>query len=127
MTNASQRLDELEKLLEAGTPGEWLALPGLPKGKDRWRVSDGEDFVCTLFAKHGDFENAPANAAFIAAIHNAAPGLIACATQLRRLHALIVEASETGFNYKTGDWATRLYESQGDTFAALNLLERRDG
>lgn len=48
--------------------------------------------------------------------------------QLKVVHGIIVEASETGFNYKTGDWATRLYESQWETSQALKAaaLPQRD-
>jgi len=55
------------------TPGSWIALPNDPKRDDFWRVSDGEDFICQMFSKHGEFENAKANARLIAS----APTMIA--------------------------------------------------
>lgn len=35
------------------------------------------------------------------------------------VRSIIKDAANTGFNWKDGDWAERLFKSQADTFAAL--------
>ena len=64
--------------MSAHTKGPWMALPVNPKADYYWRVSDGEDFVCQIFSKHGEFDNAKANARLIAA----APELLGALSQL---------------------------------------------
>jgi len=53
--------------VSAHTKGPWMALPDNPKVEAWWHVSDGEDFICQMFSKHGEFDNAKANARLIAA------------------------------------------------------------
>lgn len=53
--------------MSAHTKGPWMALPDNPKADYYWRVSDGENFVCQMFSKHCEFDNAKANARLIAA------------------------------------------------------------
>lgn len=53
-----------------------------------------------------------ANACLIAS----APDLLEA---LELVHKIITEASETGFNYKNGDWPDRLFNSQQKTFKAI--------
>lgn len=56
-----------------------------------------------------------------AALIAAAPELYEA---LKDVNALIAEAAMTGFNYATGDWAQRLYDSQQKTSAALSRVEQ---
>lgn len=46
----------------------------------------------------------------------AAPDMLAA---LRNVQRLIAEAAETGFNWKDGDWAERLFASQHMTSSAI--------
>ncbi len=47
----------------------------------------------------------------------AAPDMLAALLNVRKI---ISEAAQTGFNWKDGDWADRLYESQQMTSAAIS-------
>jgi len=44
---------------------------------------------------------------------------------LKDVNALVSEAAQTGFNYKTGDWAERLFASQWNTSEAIRMAEGR--
>lgn len=65
-----------------------------------------------------DIGDAEADSRLIAA----SPDLYAA---LDAVHKLIVEAALTGFNCNTGTWADRLFASQRNTNAALNLAKGR--
>jgi hypothetical protein len=44
---------------------------------------------------------------------------------LVHVRSIIKDGAETGFNWKEGDWAERLYASQGVTHAALHPRNHR--
>jgi len=71
---------------------------------------------CSSWAKGPNVDEGEANAAFIVKAVNSHEKLVEA---LRLVRGIIVEASAVGFNYKDGDWAERLYASQGDTANAL--------
>ncbi len=48
----------------------------------------------------------------------------AIVSALKVTRTLIAEAAATGFNYKEGDWPTRLFENQAQLSNALELAER---
>lgn len=102
MTNASQRLDELEKLLEAGTAGEWFEddrrVDGSSGHNDYYTVLYGpsgqiladtlnSDCVRLEDGGEGRFYDVvgQANLRAIAALKNDAAGLIACARALVKI------------------------------------------
>ena len=43
---------------------------------------------------------------------------------LMQTRSLVSEAAQTGFNYKDGDWAQRLYENQGKLSAMISKIKR---
>ena len=66
----------------------------------------------TAFVEYPDDPENEANARLIAA----APDMLAA---LRNVQKIISEAALTGFNWKDGDWAERLFASQQVTSAAI--------
>ena len=85
--------------------------------KSFWIVTDKKTWLPRI-AHVPNYEGMPneANAAFIVKAVNNHEKLVEA---LRLVRGIIVEASAVGFNYKDGDWAERLYASQGDTANAL--------
>jgi len=111
------------------TPGPWLYRPhryddwGWIRAQPESDDSVGPLIACAKSGKYMDLAELDvhranktdpyeANARMIAA----APDMLAA---LKALNKLISEAALTGFNYKDGDWADRLYASQQTTSAAI--------
>jgi hypothetical protein len=99
---------------EDHTPGPWEAggltrdrfvLPGETEGEGIFSMGDVNIFPPTGHAGPVAIAAGEANARLIAA----APELLAALIQVREI---IVAGALTGFNCQSGDWATRLYESQ---------------
>jgi len=65
---------------------------------------------------------ADANARLIVKAVNSHDNLVKALENVRKI---IAEGALTGFNYKDGDWAERLFESQQVTSAALAMLKDR--
>lgn len=68
----------------------------------------------------GDVADAEANAELIVRAVNAHDALVAT---LELVRGIISDAALTGFNWRYGDWADRLFASQRDTHAALLLAK----
>jgi hypothetical protein len=66
-----------------------------------------------------EHEPRDANAAFIVKAVNNHEALIKA---LKNVQVLISEAAMTGFNWKDGDWAERLFASQQETSAILRAV-----
>jgi hypothetical protein len=100
-------LDELERLLKAGTPGPWkiernkrciqgpdtgegdaLVITSVMGGSKQWSASPYSQY-CVPGMKDGD-----ANAALIVAAINALPGLIESARRVERLEKLVRDMIE---------------------------------
>jgi hypothetical protein len=88
-------LDELEALLAAATQGEWRVDQS---SSDKWMVVGKPSWACRRNGVQGEWtiaylddlmgehlEEEPANANLIAALHNAAPELIAAARRVKVL------------------------------------------
>lgn len=67
-------------------------------------------------------EMADPNAAFIVNAVNAHDTLV---NAIEAVRAIIIEGAETGFNPRSGDWADRLFRSQGLTYDALKLAGKK--
>jgi hypothetical protein len=103
-------LDELEKLLKAGTPGPWeRALNVVIAGSERvafvWRDEDGQ--------------YSAANAALIVAAINAMPGLIESARRVEEMQAALTVMSEAADQFD--DWD----DDDKKLFVALRLKDLR--
>lgn len=49
------------------------------------------------------------------------------AESIKIVRQIISEASNTGFNYRCGDWPDRLYQSQANTYKSLAAYEKHKG
>lgn len=78
----------------------------------------GGSILPDLAAVHNFPDNCLANARLIAS----APDLLDALLNVRKL---ISEAAMTGFNWKDGDWADRLFFSQQKTSAAIDKAKGR--
>lgn len=89
------------------TPGPWVGF------SDRGRL-----FAIMPAGREGDvcqFSVPPTDAD--GHLMTAAPDLLAALQHVRKL---IVEGAMTGFNYKDGDWAEKLFNSQALSHAAVS-------
>ena len=108
-------LDELLKIAEAATPGPWYA-------NDRM-VSSRPTGSGDVAVAQPDHKAEYANAAHIAAFNpRTAQALVKVAMALVDVRKIIAEGAMEGFNPKAGDWAERLFASQGNTSNALTNL-----
>jgi hypothetical protein len=83
-------LDELEALLAAATQGEWKAgradMATIVEGyESKWIYADGHAVAVASGRISDDWDVVMANANLIAALHNAAPDLIAAARRVKVL------------------------------------------
>lgn len=118
----SDLLTQLKELDAKRTKGPWW-----PMGNSIWRATECPLHAHVVWAGSPTPANAAADVAFIAATANALPALIEAVEALSDVHKLVTEAALTGFNCHDGDWATRLFESQQRTSAALKALEQDNG
>lgn len=86
------------------TPAPWHC----DQSADEFTIYADNDWPIARLLEHGDRKNAQLIAA--------TPDLLAALSNVR---ALIAEAAMTGFNWKDGDWAERLFASQQVTSAAI--------
>ncbi len=95
----------------AYTPGPWEANEADPGEFFPWEVRKNGYYiaVCQDVVRQGETES---NARLLAA----APDLLQA---LENVRLLISEAAQTGFNYKDGDWAEKLFLSQQKSSAAI--------
>jgi hypothetical protein len=91
--------------MSAHTPGPWLF------GSRMITNDRGAEVV-----PHVARDMRVADARLIAA----APDMLAA---LRNVQKIITDGAMTGFNYRDGDWAERLFESQQVTSAAIRKAE----
>lgn len=76
-----EKIDELQALLDAGTPGEWRH-----DSNNDFIVSDDDTCIAQTWSKYEeDFPKAEANRVLIPALHNLAPALLEAARENLRL------------------------------------------
>lgn len=129
----SEELDRMEELEKAATPGPWTAYPTeLDNGATR---IDGPEPVsaswCFQVASVGS-RLAPrrdANAAFIPALRNAAPALIAAARENAKLRA-VVDAARAYHAIASAPYdknrVEEFLELQANMGAALSALDAKE-
>lgn len=105
-------IEELEKILASDNGGKITINPDGSIGTHRpAKVGDIADAVLVV----------------IGSIRTDAPRMVEryeqALAQLRAVQKLISEAAMTGFNWQDGDWPQRLFESQQQTSAVLQLSE----
>ena len=108
-------------------PGPWRVMCHLSDDSGHIAIVAGEkDNVCDVFPfgslpgrRDRKLEHHKANAALIAA----APDLLEALINVRKI---ITEGALTGFNYKDGDWAPRLFNSQHTTSSAIAKATSND-
>jgi methionine synthase II (cobalamin-independent) len=102
-------LDALEQLLAKATPGPWHVSAGWPASNDGTML-----FSLNGPVAHSDWENwgytNKADIELAAALHNAAPAMIA---ELKSLRALLIEWRETELDYMDEE-----YQPWLDSFTA---------
>lgn len=127
----TDNLEELERLLEKATPGEWIAaakpsrIVGWPIVSEQGRAIGSVNYVDPAgFAPANAALNdeAKANAALIVALRNAAPSLIATAREVEGLRAEVARL-------RLGIAAAALWTAEpGTTIAELRAaLEGKGG
>jgi len=124
----AQQIEELERLEAAATPGEWFAFETYTGEEGAFEVGPGE-FDTVAHVRQGNDEltgDAKSNAAFIAAIRNAAKPLLTMAERLNEArHIYEEQASEIAELRRQLAESNRLKDIfMKDAASANGILER---
>lgn len=107
-----------------GPPDEGIGIISLRGGGSYDQPTNGLVAIATLMPTEidaNDTSRAQANAELIVKSVNALPVLVKALEEVRKI---ISEGAMEGFNPKVGDWAERLFASQGMTNEVLKSIKK---